>query len=686
MFSLFAQTTVGVALPTPINAVSNNWGDLGGVSGRGTDFLQLASSFLSLPPPPPPPSPPPPSSPSSPSSPVINFWSNPFFTVAYNNYSGPPPPSPSPPPPSPTPPSPPLPNCAIRVSMTRASTAPMGMDLTSFLQVLNTLFVTLLPSPRPYDISPAPPETFTPYPPNTATTFTAVLALTNVTQLAPFYSFVTSRPQLVSFIASTRTPVLSCADTITFSDLCGSSTNLTYSGSSAGGATVLAGFSSVQVDLDTNQFSSPDVIPTVLDFPSISNTVYNLFRLQQLDANILPRNLPSNVITSGNVPFGSPGFGSITETTVGSLATISTMVRNFEDMVAFFVITAGIPCGSVVTATGTAGLDPQYEFYISTPVTLSPPLQGSTIDIVTEDLCNLFQREVQLALLRLSPNPPQVDQAYLLPNGMRFNGCGVVNLSTAGPSRVFLKAFLRLTTAQLDALMGAQSYIRSNAFIRGANVFCRSTMVFKAPNNGATLLTLAAGVVPGLAPGHFELDGPRRPGLVAMGIWARSAATALRPATQQYEFYISTPVTLSPPLQGSTIDIVTEDLCNLFQREVQLALLRLSPNPPQVDQAYLLPNGMRFNGCGVVNLSTAGPSRVFLKAFLRLTTAQLDALMGAQSYIRSNAFIRGANVFCRSTMVFKAPNNGATLLTLAAGVVPGLAPGSGVCATTLPPP
>ncbi|KAL6753811.1 hypothetical protein V8C86DRAFT_433883 [Haematococcus lacustris] len=92
-----------------------------------------------------------------------------------------------------------------------------------------------------------------------------------------------------------------------------------------------------------------------------------LFRLQQLDSNILPRNQPSNVITGGNVPFGSPGFGSITETSVGSLHVISTMVRNFEDMVGFFVITAGIPCGSVVTATGTAGLDTVRTFSCGTP-------------------------------------------------------------------------------------------------------------------------------------------------------------------------------------------------------------------------------------------------------------------------------------------------------------------------------
>ncbi|KAJ9520764.1 hypothetical protein QJQ45_007606 [Haematococcus lacustris] len=739
MFSLFAQTTVGVALPTPINAVSNNWvgllrtmgidragatpvcnlfalyfqGDLGGVPGRGTDFQSLPSA--------------------------TNFWTNPYFTVAYSGFNStafsfpdqpalatlpfapfirfpipsgnmvtlpfppsmpvvlvmnstnapivcsspppppssppspptppspplptpppspsPPPPSPSPPPPSPTPPSPPLPNCAVRVSMTRASTAPMGMDLTSFVNVLNTLFVTLLPSPRPFDISPAPPVTFTPYPPNTATTFTAVLALTNVTQLAPFYLFVTSSPNLVSFIASTRTPVLSCADTITFSDLCGSSTNLTYSGSSAGGATVLAGFSScsppppfppppplspppppppppspapppspspppsplppspptppspspapspppspspppppppagifsVQVDLDTNQFSSPDVIPSVLDFPSISNTVYNLFRLQQLDSNILPRNLPSNVITSGNVPFGSPGFGSITETTVGSLPVISTMVRNFEDMVAFFVITAGIPCGSVVTATGTAGLDPVRTFSCGTAK--------------AQALC--------------CPLPPPV----------------------------------------------------------------RSPSPFPPPPKSPP-------PPPPPSPSPPPPPSPSPPIITVAPSPPVPVASPPPPATQQYEFYISTPVTLSPPLQGSTIDIVTEDLCNLFQREVQTALLSLTP-AARVDQAYLLPNGQRFNGCGVVNLSTTGPSRVFLKAFLRLTTAQLDALMGAQSYIRSNAFIRGANVFCRSTMVFKAQNNGATLLTLAAGVVPGLAPGSGVCATTLPSP
>ncbi|KAL6752244.1 hypothetical protein V8C86DRAFT_2760195 [Haematococcus lacustris] len=523
MFSLFGQTTPGVALTTPINAVSNNW--VGLLSAMGIDragatpacnlfalYFQggvvstpFSTDFTTL----------------TPSTP---FYQPPYFTVAYNGFnttasafpfqpalaqlpfapqivfptgstgslvdvpfpagipvvlvlnntnapircaspppppSSPPsppaplpPPSPTPPPPSPTPPpsplppspappppSPPLPACAVSVSVTRASTTPLGSDLASLIATLTSLYTSLQP-PYPYALLPAPTITFTPYPPNTNTTFTAVLALSNRTQLAPWYSYVTSNPNLVSIVASTRTPPLSCADTITFSDLCGGSQTLTFSGSSAGGATVLTGFTacspppplppppplspppppppppspapppspfpppspappapplppspspapspppspapppppppagifSIQVDLDANRFLI-DEIPSALNFNSISNTVYSLFRLQQLDAAILPRNEPASVVTSANAPFGAV-YGSITETVVNSLPAISTMVNNTNATMPFFVVTAGIPCGSVVTVSGTPGVDPVKVFSCSTIASLCCP-------------------------------------------------------------------------------------------------------------------------------------------------------------------------------------------------------------------------------------------------------------------------------------------------------------------------
>ncbi|KAJ9505443.1 hypothetical protein QJQ45_012460 [Haematococcus lacustris] len=520
MFSLFGQTTPGVALTTPINAVSNNW--VGLLSAMGIDragatpacnlfalYYQggivstpFSTDFTTL----------------TPSTP---FYQPPYFTVAYNGFNTTASAFPFQPALAQLPFAPqivfptgstgslvdvpfpagipvvlvlnntnaPIRSCAVSVSVTRASTTPLGSDLASLIATLTTLYTSLQP-PYPYALLPAPTITFTPYPPNTNTTFTAVLALSNRTQLAPWYSYVTSNPNLVSIVASTRTPPLSCADTITFSDL-------------------------IQVDLDANRFLIDD-IPSALNFNSISNTVYSLFRLQQLDAAILPRNEPASVVTSANAPFGAV-YGSITETVVNSLPAISTMVNNTNATMPFFVVTAGIPCGSVVTVSGTPGVDPvkppptagpaPHEFYISTSITAHPPLQSGdnqagTMQLVKENLCNRFQLQVQTALLRLQP-PPRVDQAYVLPSGQAaYNGCGVINILvppglTRGV-RVYLKAFLNVTAAQMSALHSAGSYMLSDAFINGTNTFCGSAYVFRGPNNGNVLASFNSTTLPGL--------------------------------------------------------------------------------------------------------------------------------------------------------------------------------------------
>jgi hypothetical protein len=132
--------------------------------------------------------------------------------------------------------------------------------------------------------------------------------------------------------------------------------------------------------------------------------------------------------------------------------------------------------------------------------------------------------------------------------------------------------------------------------------------------------------------------------------------------TYQFQFYITTPIYdgLSSPSTGNrqgTIQYVEENLCNLFQREVQTALLKLSP-APNVQKAYVFPRGNVYGGCGAVTVTPNPPAngkRVFLKAFLNVTLAQFQKLSASAAnggYILSNTFVKNTKTLCNSTYTF----------------------------------
>jgi hypothetical protein len=136
--------------------------------------------------------------------------------------------------------------------------------------------------------------------------------------------------------------------------------------------------------------------------------------------------------------------------------------------------------------------------------------------------------------------------------------------------------------------------------------------------------------------------------------------------TYQFQFYITTPIYdgLSSPAQGpnqyanqqGTVAYVENNLCNLFQREVQTALLKLSP-APNVQRAYVFPRGNVYGGCGAVTVTPSGQpgKRVFMKAFLNITLSQFRKISANATnggYILSNTFVRNTKTLCNSTYTF----------------------------------
>ncbi|KAL6756418.1 hypothetical protein V8C86DRAFT_3026728 [Haematococcus lacustris] len=494
MFAVFAQTSVGVAPGAAPNTLQNNWAGLlrqMGIDRAGpSPACNLLAIYFQ--------GDPGGNNPGAGSMLATGFTSPsglpPVLILGHPEAPGRPPP-PSPPP---APPPPPMPACAVSVTITRTSTTALGGDLDNLLSTLNTLFTRVF-TPYPYAILPG--QLFVPFPPNTNTTYTAVLALTNATQLPPWYSFVTSsRQDLMAVLSATRVPPLACADTLTFSDLCSSNVVYTYSGGSV---------VSVQVDLDPVLYDLMD-ISQLLNLQAISAAVFALYRLRGVEQFVDgPFGSDARSITTDlHVPNDQSGFGSLTQVPTTSLPAITALVNGMDELATFFVRAAALPCGAVVTPqslpppptnTPPSPAPPtpparRYEFFIETPIAPFPALrsvnnQDGTVRIVVDRLCSRLRDEMNTALQALQP-PPLFGAAYLMPNGVRFKNCSAVVVTPAKPNtgvKVFQKLFLNITQQQFRGLVSASSYIRSDAFVQRTNTFCGSRYVFRA-SDGATLV------------------------------------------------------------------------------------------------------------------------------------------------------------------------------------------------------
>ncbi|KAJ9505225.1 hypothetical protein QJQ45_006620 [Haematococcus lacustris] len=202
-----------------------------------------------------------------------------------------------------------------------------------------------------------------------------------------------------------------------------------------------------------------------------------------------------SITTDLHVPNDQSGFGSLTQVPTTSLPAITALINGMDELATFFVRAAALPCGAVVTVSGTQSRTRRrYEFFIETPIAPFPALrsvnnQDGTVRIVVDRLCSRLRDEMNTALQTLQ-TPPLLGAAYLMPNGVRFKNCSAVVVTPAKPNagvKVFQKLFLNITQQQFRGLVAASSYIRSDAFVQRTNTFCGSRYVFRA-SDGATLV------------------------------------------------------------------------------------------------------------------------------------------------------------------------------------------------------